>query len=615
MEPAAVNHLLLETSEGITLQGAALVDLRQHLGDGVTGIQPSVSWNAIVGTHERLQVGPEHLHAAVRRWFAWEDALTRAAHLLNLLSSPKTLVDQRGRHIATLALADDWPAKVIGYESLLSAIGRGGMRFFPMNEHGLFWLLLDALREQWPQPSEALTGANADRRFARLVFMAADGMGLGTSEVGASRDAEALAEAPSGTQGPFATARVLLPAGRLNHHDHPKVLLVRTHEMFVEILGAARPSLTERFHQVRGMSIREWIVGLTALANLTEASASSSSPRLPVLQLGPREQRPRSATVAVVEQLARPAKHFVARLAALTPTLQARELPTQALREAPIVELDEERFLVTHGDFVKAQADDGVFYTFVDYLSGKEKGEFFKLFGAAIETYAGRVLTRCAAIDGAGGQVARVDEAAHGEKRCDFIWVLESRTVYVETKRLGLSVAHLHGRAELGDRLAEELGEACRQLLATRREVVANGADDISPDLAGRPISPRSTAVIITQGPTFAWFSTRHEVVPADIREEWLQAFGVPPVVWSLSELELLEAALPRIKLDAILDAVAGDHPTTYAGVAEFLTRAGYRGPIASPYYEAKSRQLLADQTEDYPTGDERNHLDRNVDE
>jgi hypothetical protein len=616
MGPPPINHVLIETSSGITLRGATLVDLRQHLGNGITGIQPSVSWNALVGAHEQLQVGPEGLHAALRRWFSWEDALTRTAHLLNLLGSPKTLVDQRGHHIAMLALADDWPAKVVGYDALLKAIVRGGMRFFPMNEHGLFWLLLDALRAQWPPPSEALTGAVANRRFARLVFIAADGMGLGPLQATSNPSAEAPAnaDARSPVRAPFATARVLVPAGRLNHHDHPEILLVRSYELFVEILGASRPSLSDRFRQVRGVGIGEWIVGLAWLANRLEATASSNSPQVPILHVGPVKRRSRNAMTAILEQLARPADHFVARLAALVPTLQPRELPTQALREAPIVELDEERFLVTHRDFLKAQADDGVFYTFVDNLRGKEQGEFFKLLGAAIETYAGRVLTRCAALDGTGGQVARVDET-RGQKRCDFIWVRKNRAIYVETKRLGLSVEHLHGRAELGERLAKELGEACRQLLATQREIVANGADSISSALVGVPISPNSTAIIITQSPTFAWFSTRREVVPADILEEWLQVFGVPPVVWSLSELELLEAALPTVKLDAILDAIAGDHPATYAGLAEFLTRAGYRGPTVSPYYEAKSRLLLANQVEDHPSGDEPPDSDGHVDE
>jgi hypothetical protein len=615
--PAPINHVLLETPAGIALQGVALVDLRQHLGDGVTGIQPSVSWNALIGTQEHLQVRPKGLRAALRRWFSWEDVLTRSAHLLNLMGSVKTLVDQRGRYVADLALADDWPAKVVGHESLLSAIARGGKRFFPMNEHGLFWLLLDALRAPWPQPSEALVGASADRRFARLVFIAADGMGLGADPPAANAGAEdpAKGEALKSTRAPFATARVLVPAGRLNHHDHPKILLVRSYELFVEILGGSRPWITQRFRQVRGMEIRDWIVGLAALANLTEVSASGSSPNLPILKLGPREQRPRSAYVAVVEQLARPPEHFIARIAELTSTLQHHELPTQALREAPFIELDDQRFLVTHDDFVKAQADDGVFYTLVDNLSGKDKGDFFKSFGAAIETYAGRVLARCAAIGGVGGQVGRVEEATNGEKRCDFIWVLEGRTIYLETKRLGLAVIHLHGRAELGNRLAEELGEACRQLLATRREVLANGAGGISADLKGATVPERSIPIIITQGPTFAWFSTRHEVVPADIREAWLQAFGVPPVVWSLSELELLEAALPTIKFDVVLDAIAHDESTTYAGVAEFLTRAGYRGPIASPYYEAKAHQLLAEQTEEHRHGSEANHHERDVDE
>src|SRR6478609_6427500 len=213
-----INHILFETAAGITLQGAALVDLRQHLGDGVTGIQPSVSWNVLVGAQAGLRVTPEALRAALQRWFSWEDVLTRAAHLLNLLGSPKTLVDQRGRYVARLALADEWPAKVIGHESFLTAIARTGRAFFPMNEHGLFWILLDALRQPWPEPAERLVGQVADRRFARLVFIAADGMGLGPALPGAPE-----AQVSPSERAPFATAKVLVPAGRLNQHDHPKI--------------------------------------------------------------------------------------------------------------------------------------------------------------------------------------------------------------------------------------------------------------------------------------------------------------------------------------------------------------------------------------------------------
>jgi len=46
MGPPPINHVLIETASGITLQGAALVDLHQHLGDGITGIQALVHYEA-----------------------------------------------------------------------------------------------------------------------------------------------------------------------------------------------------------------------------------------------------------------------------------------------------------------------------------------------------------------------------------------------------------------------------------------------------------------------------------------------------------------------------------------------------------------------------------------
>jgi hypothetical protein len=588
-----LHHILLETTAGVTLQGTTLIELQQHLGDAVTGIQPSVSWNAIVGEHERLRVTARDLQSAIRRWFPWEEVLIRAAHLLNLLGSPKTLVNERGRHVAELALGDDWPAKIAGSQHLLSAIANSGKIFFPMNEHGLLWILLDALREPWPLPQGLLTGNEANQRFARLVFIAADGMGLGTKDDGAKTYAPGdKGSASSEQRVAFSTARLLVAAGRLNERVHPNVLLVRSHEIFVELLGGEKPELLDRFKHARGMDMGDWIVGLAGLANLTEASAADEAPRLPVLNLGPIQQRPRTATVEVIEQLARRPEFIASRISELLPTLQPGELPTQALREAPVVQLDAERFLVTHDDFIKDQAEDGIFYALIDNLSKQGKGAFLEGLGAAIETYSERILKRCAAVVGDGGQVARIERAEAVGKRCDFLWALKDRAIYVEIKRLGLSVMHLHGRLELAQRLAEELGEACRQLLQTRRAIEEEAAD-VCPSLADVAVPARSVAVIVTQRPTFVWFSSRREVIPQDIREEWRQGFGAPPAIWSLTDLELLEAVLPSVGIGTIFNAIASDAPDTYAGLAEFLTRRGYRGPCASLYCQSRWKDIL----------------------
>ena len=61
----------------------------------------------------------------------------------------------------------------------------------------------------------------------------------------------------------------------------------------------------------------------------------------------------------------------------------------------------------------------------------------------------------------------------------------------------------------------------------------------------------------------------------------------------------LVEAAADVFDFGAFADAVEAGHPAALAGVPEYLTHVDYRGPVASPYFDDRRRDILAPFTDE----------------
>jgi hypothetical protein len=104
----------------------------------------------------------------------------------------------------------------------------------------------------------------------------------------------------------------------------------------------------------------------------------------------------------------------------------------------------------------------------------------------------------------------------------------------------------------------------------------------------------RCIPLLVTHRPVFMVFSSAEDLVKArGLAAEWEQRFRAWPSVWALSELELLEAALPEIELARLFVAAEERNPIASAGVPSYLTHVGYAGPTASPYYNVRRHEIL----------------------
>lgn len=585
MDRLLTGHLLLELPSGIAIQGAPIGKLEEYLARSGLGVQSSVSWDVLVGRADAARVTRDALRGAIRRWFSWEEALVFTAHQLGMMGAPLEVAGRFVERAADLALADDWPARLLGSESLLARIRQGGRQLIPLNLHGLLWIMLDALSSPWDDAAEPLPEAVAMRRFARLVLVASGGFDL-DGQAGEVPDfATGSTERP-----PFKTANALIPAGRLGEHDDVERALVRAHDLYLEKLPPHWPDAGNVFHTARGMRLRDWIVGACSVTRQLESNLGKPIVQRPILEMAPSHDDQRNLSLAVMRGLSRTREEFQARLGELSSS-EPGALPVQAVRETPVLKLDEARYLVLHDDFVLASADDGVFYSILDALPRDARTPFFTAFGLAVEDYVHQLLRRCSASAKGPGCVIRIAPSKHA-KRCDFLWILGNLGVLVEAKRVGLAARHLEGGEPLAVRLAEELGEACEQILSTRNAIERDEVPELL-EQRGIVMPSRYVGAIVTHRPVFGWFTNRRDAVPEPLRESWTDTFGAPPAIWSLADAELLEAAAQTIDLATVFDQVASDSPSTYAGLANLLFGLGVRGSAISPHCTERLGQIL----------------------
>ena len=107
----------------------------------------------------------------------------------------------------------------------------------------------------------------------------------------------------------------------------------------------------------------------------------------------------------------------------------------------------------------------------------------------------------------------------------------------------------------------------------------------------------------------YAWFGSTEQIAThTTLSRPWDEIFSARPLIWSISELELLEAVLPTLPLTRLFDDLRADDPRTYLDLRAYLQGIGWNGPSASQYYPKRAREIL-DRAGDFwerATGDNR---------
>jgi hypothetical protein len=580
--------LRLRRPDGLVVRGATLAQALDAIAGADSFFRAAVSWDQIAGPD--AAVDAEALHAAARRWFGWEELLDRAATALAAFGFSYSATVRAQRRLLELALEDTWPCEVEDAPVLVAAARRTTTPASTASERGLLWLIANAIDEPWTSAREPLLGEAAERRFARLA-MVATGMTTIPAHLRPTprADTSGLASLP--------TTAALLGDGRLAERDVLIRWLVRAVELYDELLPSVLAEAGGAFERRVGLSIRAWIVKALSLSSLVEHEVANRSVRRARFELGQLSvEQDRSPTVALLRSMAATPAKLQALLRETRSRASDQTLAFEPIRRYPLLDLGENCFVVLHKDFIAAAADDGVWYALNDELGPR----FGSAFGVALERYIERVLRRCAS--NPGHALARVPESRRsGVLRCDFAWRVGPDLILLDAKRSGLSSAHLMGDPQACTRLEDQVGHAFLQLLATHRSIKAGELDDVIEQL-GVPRSwrPRHTIpVVVTHRPVFVFFSSAETILSRlGVASDWAAEFTGLPVVWSLSDVELLEAALPEIDFTALIRAVASREPITTCGVPPYLHAVGYTGPTASPYFDARRHEILAPFTE-----------------
>jgi hypothetical protein len=567
--------LLFRTPSGLTLPGASFARVAELVAPANRPIRAALSFNDLLGPSKHLTVGADELKATVRRHFAWEEFVLRLT---------RTLADLRGsgpdaparQGITAAALADAWPAEIINLPQLAAYLARAGRVPLAVGEQGLLALLVDALGHPWDGAPQPLPQMHAYARFARCAMLASELL-----DVREPRDGAITLFAPD----------ALLGLGRIREFDLPLSALVRAHELHAELLPPLFPEAERVFERARGISIAEWIHGAVALATMAFENIKPGG------QLGTRidfrqsDARPAAVRARhIAEQLSRSRDEFRAAFASVLARGVNPGLAFLPLRESPLLRLEPGWYIGLHADFLLAAADEGVYFSILKAIP-EPKGAFFAAAGAAFQEYVRRVLQRCSSIWNT--QLARVPEDAHGRNRCDFAWRVGDDLLLLDAKRFGLPADMLMGDVALSERMSDDVGHALQQFAETADDIRERGMAAVIPDMAGW--TPRRIfAVAVSHRPMYAWFGATDQIASrTELPRPWKELFSARPLVWSVSELELLEAALPTMPLEQLLGDLSRDEPRTYLDLRAYLEDIGWKGPAASQYYARRTRELL----------------------
>jgi len=570
-----LEFVTLRRPSGLITLGAPFAHALERLraGDGI--YRAMFGWAELAGDEERIHA--QQVTDECRRSFAWEDIAARASRALAAGGFSYRAAIAAERQLTELALLDDWPAAIERVHDLLGAYRSTTTPAATSTLQGLLWLMAQAITNRWPQPAGRLGGQAAELRFARLAMIASS---LGPDGITAFRVRAPGSCAP---ERQLPTTMALLGAGRLAERDTVIRWVVRAVELYDELLDVP-DSARLGFATAKGVDIRTWIVKLCSLAALVEEQG-----RVRFDLRAPPDMPTARDVVSIARALSRSAEEHAQRLREGFVAAPNQMLAFQSFREKPLLDLGEDQFLLLHKDFMLAASDDGVWYTLSDLV-----GESFRTrFGQALEEYVARVLTRIAGAR--GGALARVPPDPRAP-RCDFALRLGDDLALIDAKRTGLNALQLMGDASAARRLHEELGRGCAQILSTKRDIDEGRLDEVLVALGKEPSwrPMRCFPLLVTHRPVFVVFSSAEHLVRSQgLAGEWETRLSAWPSVWALQDLELFEAAAADIDVEQLFSAAANREPIVTAGVSAYLTHVGYSGPVASPYYDARRREIL----------------------
>jgi hypothetical protein len=581
----------LRTAGDVLLPGPTVRDLVARIPPSSKLIQPSLSWNWLVGQHDHFRVTRDALRCALRAQFEWVNLIETTATILARIRR----AHESGEHanITISALSDDWPAAVDRPEVLVGALRTADRIAVSVSEQGLLAIIADALADPWDRPPSPVPENRRMRRLLKLAMIA--------SEVMDDRaDREAVAHDTGGAE--TFSAEILLGVGRLREWDVLPAL-VRSMELYAEILPSIVPGALEAFERAKGVAVADWIADVCVLAQACFRELRPNGPHTASVDLATvRTDRDLSRVQRIARLLSRDQAAFRTRFSQISAAGVNRGLAFQPIRECPLLLVPnrgEHFYVVLHADFLLAAADDGVYFAMHDALpSETERARFRTGFGIAFERYAERVLRRCNDVALDACFVTVVAGTSDDEpKRCDFAWRFGDALVLIDAKRVGFSAAMLMGGEGIQKRYEDDLVRAFEQFLETADAIASRGVKSVLPDLdAPDGWEPRRTfGFVVHHRPIYLWFGSGAKLLrDAGLSERWARLFAASPRALSIGEIELLESALPSFPIKGYLDALEADHVDTYLGFDAFLQVRGWRGLVGSPYVERRGKEFLA---------------------
>jgi hypothetical protein len=582
--PDALLDTVLLQSGGLLLPGATFAEVARESSPANATVRGALSFNRLLGPARHLWIDADGVKAAVRRYFAWEPFVEMVSRVL---AQMRTVGPDAGprRFLTEASLADTWPAEILNSAALLRYLETRQRSSLSVSEQGLLALLVDALAAPWDVAQEVVAGERVVTRLARCAMIASEVL-----DVRGEQDGAIALFAPD----------ALLGLGRIREVDLPRCALVRAHELYVELLPQYFEQSGEIFAGARGMSIASWIHGAMALAasgmNLVEQGGGT---RIDLRQAPPTPAMLRVRQVA--HRLSRTREEFRDAYGPLLAQPINPGLAFLPLRETPLLRVDHERYISLHADFLQAASDDGVFFGILNALARTVAGGFLAAAGLAFEQYVLRVLQRCAAASAT--QVVRVPQNDRGRNRCDFAWRIGHDLLLLDAKRFGLGANLVMGDIRLAERMLDDVGHALQQFAETVEDMRTHGMPAVIPALAGW-MPQRVFAAAISHKPMYAWFDAADRITAmSELPRPWSEMFAARPAVWSISDLEQLEAALPVHPLERLLADLAQNHPITYLDLRTYLREIGWRGPHASEYYAARAREILAQHADSWSPG------------
>jgi hypothetical protein len=538
-------------------------------------VQHAVSWDDLLGANQDLRVDRAGLRAAMRRFVGWKQLVEVISNVLARARYPQW--PQFKENVTRWALEDSWPASVQNFSVLMTRFKESGRDLRVVTDQALLSMLTDALREPWGEATEP--APDPTHRILRLAMIA--------NAVLVPQVTPQYARRPE----------PMLAFGSIRSNDAPVLQLVRAYEIYGEILPEVFPGAAAAFERATGIGVARWITDVCRIAQaaitwLKRHENASAGINLDPAQPDVPPGFERVSSVADV--LSATPGEFREELLKLDQETVDRGLAFEPIRQRPLLRdaaFGEHQVILLHLDFLLSAADDGVYHRVLPQLSEDDRPRFLERFGVAFERYVERVLTRCASRLPDSRVVGLTASKA---KRCDFAWRIGDDLVLVDAKRWGVTAAMLMGVNDLSAWIDERLAGAAEQLIATADGIDRGDiplASAIGRESGWRP--RRLFGLIVHHHPLFLWYtSTRESLARQGAEARWDRLFMASPLAWSVSELELFEAAATTFDVEALLSALASGHSEAGMGLRGYLNDVGWRGRV-SPHVEERFAKIL----------------------